>query len=190
MPKELKTGNQRGAFLTNLSHKHVLHFTPKHGSRRNQVELWFSVLARRFLQRGEFCSAEEFEERLSEFLDDYHASYAHPFRWTYTGEPLVRDAPFSRTRRQPKRGRAWSSPRPRLLERLICFDWIPLNAFSALLALASCPTTVAQTMQVSTWSHVRGSGTSCPDLPPYLGLHARGMILGHGSWDTKGFRDL
>jgi hypothetical protein len=119
LPKELKTGKQRRAFLTDPTHKHVVHFTPKHGSWLNQVELWFSVFARRFLQRGEFCSAEEFEDRLREFLDDYNAHYAHPFRWTYTGQPLVRDTPFSRTRRQQKRGRAWFSPRPKLFESLL-----------------------------------------------------------------------
>jgi len=119
LPKELKTGKQRRAFLTDPSHKHVFHFTPKHGSWLNQVELWFGVLTRRFLQRGEFRSAEEFEERLRRFLDDYNANYAHPYRWTYTGQPLVRDTPFSKTRRQQTRGRAWFSPRPKLFERLL-----------------------------------------------------------------------
>jgi transposase len=42
----------------------VFHFTPKHGSWLNQVELWFSVLARRFLKRGDFRSAQDFEARL------------------------------------------------------------------------------------------------------------------------------
>jgi hypothetical protein len=119
LPKELKTGKQRRAFLTDPSHKHVFHFTPKHGSWLNQVELWFGVFARRFLKRGEFRSAEEFEDRVRRFLDDYNASYAHPYRWTYTGQPLVRDTPFSKTRRQQKRGQAWFSPRPKLFERLL-----------------------------------------------------------------------
>jgi transposase len=119
VPRELKTGTQRRAFLTDPSHKHVFHFTPKHGSWVNQVELWFSILARRFLQRGDFCSPEVFEQLLRRFLDDYNACHAHPFRWTYTGQPLVRDTPFSRTRRQQKRGRAWFSPRPQLFERLL-----------------------------------------------------------------------
>jgi len=119
VPRELKTGPQRRAFLTDPSHKHVFHFTPKHGSWLNQVELWFSILTRRFLQRGDFCSPEVFEELLRCFLDDYNTCHAHPFRWTYTGQPLVRDTPFSRTRRQQKRGRAWFSPRPRSFERLL-----------------------------------------------------------------------
>ena len=118
-PKKLKTGVQRREFLTNPSHKHVFHYTPKHGSWLNQVELWFSVLARRFLQRGDFSSPEEFEELLRRFLDDYNVRHAHPFRWTYTGQPLVRGTPFSATRRQQKHGRAWFSPRPQFFERLL-----------------------------------------------------------------------
>jgi len=109
-PSELRTGKQRRAFLTDPTHKHVFHFTPKHGSWLNQVELWFSVLSRRFLKRGDFAGAAEFERRLRAFLEDYNAHYAHPYRWTYTGQPLVRGTPFSQTRRQQQRGRAWVSP--------------------------------------------------------------------------------
>ena len=92
---------------------HGFHFTHKHGSWLNQVELWFGVLARRFLARGNFFSAEDFENRFRRFLDDYNLNWAHPYRWTYTGQPLVRDTPFSKTRRQQKRGRACFSPRPK-----------------------------------------------------------------------------
>ena len=49
---------------------------------------------------------------------DYNARHAHPYRWTYTGEPLVRDTPFSRTRRQQRQGRACFSPRPKRFEQL------------------------------------------------------------------------
>jgi hypothetical protein len=119
VPKDLRTGTQRRGFLSNPSHKHVFHFTPKHGSWLNQVELWFSVLSRRFLQRGDFPSAEDFVRRLAAFLQDYNTHYLHPYRWTYTGQPLVRDTPFSQTRRQQKHGRACFSPRPKAFERIL-----------------------------------------------------------------------
>lgn len=117
--KQLRNGAQRRAFLTDTSHRHVFHFTPKHGSWLNQVELWFSVLARRFLKRGDFASAADFEQRLLEYLTDYNEHYAHPYRWTYTGEPLVRATPFSQTRRQQLHGRAWFSPKPKCYQRLL-----------------------------------------------------------------------
>ena len=118
VPQTLKTGPQRRAFLTDPSHRHVLHFTPKQGSWLNQAELFFGVLHRRFLARGSFTSAKDFIRRLERFLNDYNTRHAHPYRWTYTGEPLVRDTPFSRTRRQQRQGQAWFSPRPKRFERL------------------------------------------------------------------------
>ena len=105
-PSKLKKGPQRRAFLSDPSHPHVFHFTPKHGSWLNQAELFFGVLQRRFLARGSFPSVKDFTRRLERFLHDYNARHAHPYRWTYTGQPLVRDTPFSRTRRQQRQGRA------------------------------------------------------------------------------------
>jgi hypothetical protein len=47
-PEKLKKGGQRRAFLREPSHRHVWHFTPKHGSWLNQAALVFGVLQRRF----------------------------------------------------------------------------------------------------------------------------------------------
>jgi hypothetical protein len=96
------------------------HFTPIHGSWLNQVELFFSVLARRFLRRGVFASMSDFEERLQAWLERYNRTQAHPYQWTYAGQPLVRGTPFSQTRRQQQQGRAWFGTRPSLFERLLC----------------------------------------------------------------------
>ena len=111
-PKALQHGVERRAFLCDPTHPHVFHFTPKHGAWLNQVELWLSVLARRFLTRGDFASAHDFAMRLGDFMDIYNTHHAHPYRWTYTGQPLVRATPLSQTRRQRCQGRAWFRPRP------------------------------------------------------------------------------
>ena len=118
-PKQLRTGAERKAFLTDPDHRYRFAFTPKHGSWLNQVELWFSVLSRRFLKRGDFASAADFETRLRAYLETYNAREKHPYRWTYTGQPLVRGTPFSQTRRQRRHGRAWLGPRPKRFERLL-----------------------------------------------------------------------
>jgi len=73
-------------FLAQHPHVH-LHFTPTHASWLNQVELFFSILERRLLRRGEFGSVDELAERVIAFIKDYNRRAA-PFRWTYDGRPL------------------------------------------------------------------------------------------------------
>lgn len=63
------------------------HHTPNHASWLNQVELFFSILARRLLKRGEFDSAEDLVAKIMAFTADYNQR-ATPFRWTYDGKPL------------------------------------------------------------------------------------------------------
>lgn len=118
-PKLLSTQIDRRLFLSNPEQKHVFHYLPLHGSWLNQVELWFSVLSRQFLRRGNFASMADFETRLRHWLDHYNWEKAHPYQWTYTGQPLVRNTPFSQTRSQKRKGRAWFSERPPSWDRLM-----------------------------------------------------------------------
>ena len=74
-------------FLAANPHVH-LHFTPTHASWLNQVELFFSILERRLLRRGEFDSVNHLAERVIAFINDYNRR-AKPFRWTYDGRPLM-----------------------------------------------------------------------------------------------------
>ncbi len=87
--KGLRTGSQRRAFLTDPEHRHVIHYTPKHGSWLNQIEIWFGVLQRRLLHRGEFSSKADLTRQLLAYLEYYNVHWARPYRWTYTGQPLA-----------------------------------------------------------------------------------------------------
>ncbi|WP_416274725.1 hypothetical protein [Lamprobacter sp.] len=40
----------------------VCHFTPKHASWLNQIEMWFSILARKVIRRGNFVSVDDLHE--------------------------------------------------------------------------------------------------------------------------------
>lgn len=84
----LKNMASRKEFLENKNHRIRFVFTPRHASWLNQVEIWFSILARRALNRASFPSLKSLHQRLVEFIDYFNAVLAKPFKWTYAGKPL------------------------------------------------------------------------------------------------------
>ena len=55
----------------------------------NQIEIWFSILARKLLRRGSFTSQEDLKERIERFIAYFNGTIAKPFKWTKTGKPLA-----------------------------------------------------------------------------------------------------
>ena len=85
----LKSMPTRRAFLSCEHHRIRFVYIPKHTSWLNQIELWFSILARRLLKRASFTSIEQLSERILAFIQYFNQTLAKPFRWTYKRRPLT-----------------------------------------------------------------------------------------------------
>jgi len=85
----LHNRQSRAAFLSESDHRIVFHYTPRHCSWLNQVEIWLGILVRKLLQRGSFPSVDDLKAKILAFIDYYNRTMAKPFKWTYQGKPLV-----------------------------------------------------------------------------------------------------
>ena len=88
----LKSVASRQAFLSESSHRIRFVYLPKHSSWLNQIEVVFGVIMRKVIRRGSFSSVADLRTKLLTFIADFNRVFAKPFRWTYTGRPLMKAA--------------------------------------------------------------------------------------------------
>ena len=88
----LKSVTSRQAFLSESSHRIRFVYLPKHSSWLNQIEVIFGMIMRKVIRRGSFTSVEDLRTKLLNFIEYFNRVFAKPFRWTYTGRPLMKTA--------------------------------------------------------------------------------------------------
>lgn len=90
--KELNTKAKRQKWLQNENKRIIIHFTPKHGSWLNMVEIWFGIMGAKCLKYNSFRTVDELIAFIYDFVYTWNKYFAHPFNWTYDGTGLHRQA--------------------------------------------------------------------------------------------------
>ena len=85
----LESMKTRESYLMNQEHDIIFHYTPKHCSWLNQIEIWFGILMKKVIVRGDFSSKQDLKDKILRFINYFNETLAKPFKWTYGAKPLA-----------------------------------------------------------------------------------------------------
>ncbi len=78
----LESMQTRQAYLSDQEHRIRFVYTPKHTSWLNPIEVWFSILDKHVLRRGNFTSKEDLAAKIQRYIPYYNQHFAKVWKWS------------------------------------------------------------------------------------------------------------
>jgi transposase len=78
----LQNMKTRQAYLSDPSHPIHFVYTPKHCSWLNPIEVWFSILGKHVLNRGNFTSIPDLKQKIEQYIAYYNKRLAKAWKWS------------------------------------------------------------------------------------------------------------
>lgn len=72
----------RHVYLSDPLHRLRFVYTPKHCSWLNSIEVWFSLLTKHVINRGNFSSIQDLKQKIERYITYYNDHMAKAWKWS------------------------------------------------------------------------------------------------------------